>query len=405
MRTAWFAEVDPYASAVLRKHWPEVPNHGDVRNIGRGTVCPVDVLCGGFPCQDISNAGKRAGIDGERSGLWGEFARIIGELRPRFVIVENVAALLGRGIERVLGDLAALGFDAEWHCIPASAVGAPHRRDRVWIVAYADGREQGRREFAQRLEDQRNADVAGDGAQGAMADAERRRCGADDTRSAVDTARERFTAGGGEVVADADGERGRLWSTGRENAANAWESSRRAQFGTWELEPDVGRVAHGVPAELDGGRYAEKEHDAQGGAQGNSGSLGVPGMQRDGEARAPSSRLLAADIGRGLVSAVSRQGGPAGRDASDEGDAEMRSLRERFPADAQQETQPLQRGVPFDRWPHERGETVGQVWDVEPDVGRVAHGVENRIDRLRCLGNAIVPQVAEIIGRAIVSAA
>jgi DNA (cytosine-5)-methyltransferase 1 len=97
----------------------------------------VDVLCGGFPCQDISNAGKRTGIDGERSGLWSEYARVIGELRPRYVIVENVAALLGRGIERVLGDLAALGFDAEWHCIPASAVGAPHRRDRVWIIAYA----------------------------------------------------------------------------------------------------------------------------------------------------------------------------------------------------------------------------------------------------------------------------
>jgi hypothetical protein len=92
----------------------------------RWNVERPDVICGGFPCQDISNAGKRAGIDGERSGLWSEYARVIGELRPRYVIVENVAALLGRGLERVLGDLAALGFDAEWHCIPASAVGAPH---------------------------------------------------------------------------------------------------------------------------------------------------------------------------------------------------------------------------------------------------------------------------------------
>ena len=98
-----------------------------------------DVICGGFPCQDISVAGKGAGIDGARSGLWSEYARIIGEVRPRYVIVENVAALLGRGLERVLGDLAALGYDAEWHCIPASAVGAPHRRDRVWIVAHAAG--------------------------------------------------------------------------------------------------------------------------------------------------------------------------------------------------------------------------------------------------------------------------
>lgn len=138
MRTRWFSEVDPYASAVLRKHWADVPNHGDIRNVRRGTVEPVDVLCGGFPCQDISSAGKRAGIDGGRSGLWAEYARVIGELRPRYVIVENVADLLNRGLGRVLGDMAALGYDAEWHCIPASFVGAPQARERVWIVAYPD---------------------------------------------------------------------------------------------------------------------------------------------------------------------------------------------------------------------------------------------------------------------------
>jgi DNA (cytosine-5)-methyltransferase 1 len=141
MRVVWQSEIDPYACAVLRKHWPDAPNHGDIRAIHFPPVERCDVLCGGFPCQDISNAGKRAGIDGERSGLWSEFARVIGELRPRYVIVENVAALLGRGLERVLGDLAALGFDAEWHCIPASAVGAPHERDRLWIVAHGP-REQ-----------------------------------------------------------------------------------------------------------------------------------------------------------------------------------------------------------------------------------------------------------------------
>ena len=98
----------------------------------------IDVICGGFPCQDISIAGKGAGITGERSGLWTEYARIIGEVRPRYAIIENVAALLSRGLGDVLCDLSALGYDAEWHCIPASAVGAPHRRDRVWIVADAD---------------------------------------------------------------------------------------------------------------------------------------------------------------------------------------------------------------------------------------------------------------------------
>jgi DNA (cytosine-5)-methyltransferase 1 len=139
MRCDWQVEIDPYARAVLAKHWPDVRRHEDVR-----TFPPpegewgVDVICGGFPCQDISVAGKGAGLAGARSGLWYEYARIIGELRPRYVIVENVAALLARGMGTVLGDLSSLGYDAEWHIIPASAVGAPHRRERVWIVAHTN---------------------------------------------------------------------------------------------------------------------------------------------------------------------------------------------------------------------------------------------------------------------------
>ncbi|MDB5612097.1 MAG: (cytosine-5-)-methyltransferase [Bradyrhizobium sp.] len=143
MRTVAFCEIEPFCRHVLAKHWPTVPCYEDVRTLTGGRLradgIVPDVICGGFPCQDISFAGKGAGIDGARSGLWGEYARIIGEVRPLFVIVENVAALLGRGLDRVLGDLAALRYDAEWHCIPASAVGAPHRRDRLWIVAHPQG--------------------------------------------------------------------------------------------------------------------------------------------------------------------------------------------------------------------------------------------------------------------------
>jgi DNA (cytosine-5)-methyltransferase 1 len=143
MRTVAFCEIDPYCRAVLAKHWPSVPCYFDVRSLTAERLhadgIAADVICGGFPCQDVSLAGKGAGIDGERSGLWSEYARIIGEVRPRYVIVENVAALLHRGLDRVLGDLAALGYDAEWHCIPASALGAPHYRDRVWIIADAAG--------------------------------------------------------------------------------------------------------------------------------------------------------------------------------------------------------------------------------------------------------------------------
>jgi DNA (cytosine-5)-methyltransferase 1 len=140
MTTVAFCEIEPYCQKVLKKHWPDVPIYNDVRELNRERlesdgITGIDVICGGFPCQDISLAGKGAGLDGERSGLWSEIARLASELRPSYVIVENVAALLGRGMGRVLGDLAEIGYDAEWHCIPASHVGAPHRRDRVWIVA------------------------------------------------------------------------------------------------------------------------------------------------------------------------------------------------------------------------------------------------------------------------------
>lgn len=146
--TVAFCEIEPFPRKVLAKHWPEVPCYEDVTkltgDILAGDGIAVDVITGGFPCQDISTAGKQAGIkEGTRSGLWSEIVRLIGELSPRYVIVENVAALLsgpseqrGGWFGRILGDLAECGYDAEWENIPAAAVGAPHRRERVWIVAY-----------------------------------------------------------------------------------------------------------------------------------------------------------------------------------------------------------------------------------------------------------------------------
>jgi DNA (cytosine-5)-methyltransferase 1 len=143
MRTVAFCEIDPYCRKVLAKHWPGVPCYDDVRSLTaerlRADGIAADVICGGFPCQDISRAGKLAGIGGSQSGLWEEYARVVRELRPKYVIVENVSDLLGRGIGRVLGDLESLGFDAEWHCIPASAVGFTHTRERVWIIAHCYG--------------------------------------------------------------------------------------------------------------------------------------------------------------------------------------------------------------------------------------------------------------------------
>jgi DNA (cytosine-5)-methyltransferase 1 len=237
MRTVAFCEVDPFCRQVLAQRWPGVPVYGDVRELtGARLVADgiaADVICGGFPCQDISNAGHRVGIDGERSRLWVEFARLIGEVRPRYALVENVAALTFRGLLRVLGDLAEIGYDAEWHCIPASHVGAHHRRDRVWIVAYPD-------------RDRR--DVASDVEEGAE-------------RASLDAARppsERWTdSSGAEAMADA--ERRRLQGRDVERpeppaiitAADSWHRGRRELGEAWRVEPDVGRVAYGVPAQVD----------------------------------------------------------------------------------------------------------------------------------------------------------
>jgi DNA (cytosine-5)-methyltransferase 1 len=154
MRTVAFCEIERHARTTLAARWPDVPCFDDIRTAAAFPA--VDVVCGGFPCQDISIAGDGAGLAGTRSGLWRELLRAIRVVRPRFAIVENVAALLSRGMGTVLGDLAEIGLDAEWDCIPARALGAPHGRDRVWIVAYAPGdRCQGklREALAQEMDD------------------------------------------------------------------------------------------------------------------------------------------------------------------------------------------------------------------------------------------------------------
>lgn len=142
MQTVAFCEIDPFCRRVLAKHWPHVPCYDDVRTLTasrlRADGIDPDVICGGFPCQDISYAGPGAGLAGERSGLWYEYARLIGELGPSLVLVENVAALLDRGMAEVLGSLSDLGLNAEWDTVSACAVGHSHVRRRVFIVAYSD---------------------------------------------------------------------------------------------------------------------------------------------------------------------------------------------------------------------------------------------------------------------------
>jgi DNA (cytosine-5)-methyltransferase 1 len=139
-------EIDKYCRKVLKKHarkyWQNAVQFGDIRNVTVRDCGYVDVLFGGFPCQDISTLNQKGlGIHGERSGLWREFARLIAEIRPKAVLLENVVAIRRRGLDVVLSDLAALGYDARWGIIPAAVAGAPHRRRRWWLVGYPSGVE------------------------------------------------------------------------------------------------------------------------------------------------------------------------------------------------------------------------------------------------------------------------
>lgn len=249
---AWVAEIEPYASAVLAQNFPGVPNHGDVKKVQGSLVGPTDILSGGFPCQDISLAGKGAGIEGERSGLWKEFYRLIFETYQfqglRYALIENVAALRSRGLDVVLRDLMAIGFDAEWHCIPATYVGAPHRRDRIWIVAWpsddrpagwltehglSDAHGRGLEKFAQ------SDGGAETGRQGTLGhDALRLR----DPVADAERAGLEGHAGHGKE---------RRFALPAGSAATARLRSGEHAGGWWAAEPHVGRVADGIPARVD----------------------------------------------------------------------------------------------------------------------------------------------------------
>jgi DNA (cytosine-5)-methyltransferase 1 len=164
METVAFCEFDEVARKVLKKHWPDVPIYNDVRELTyerlqADGLYGIDIICGGFPCQDLSTAGNKAGIKGKKSGLWGHYKRLISEVRPEYAIMENVANLLsgerGSWGRKFFGDLAEIGYDAEWHVISASAIGAPHIRERIWVLAYPSS-ERRRSIFRRSFEKFRN---------------------------------------------------------------------------------------------------------------------------------------------------------------------------------------------------------------------------------------------------------
>jgi len=299
MTCEWQVEIDPFCQEVLAKHWPEVARYEDIKEVGSHNLSPVDLICGGFPCQPHSFAGRRNASEDERD-LWGEMFRVICEVKPRWVLAENVPGLLsseaGRFFGRVLRDLASVGYDVEWESVPAAAVGAPHRRDRVFIVAYTRYAEPSRRDEATGCKKARedSGDEMGD---------ELTSCGdvANTISSRVTTDR---------------GFRGR-------NQERIQGRPRTSSLSAWEEAPHAADVEQG-------------------------------------------SALLANTNSEGSAY-----------------DCEMQA-----------------RGKCFSWW---HSPSDSSWWDIEPDVGRVANGVPSRVDRLRSLGNAVVPQVAEWVGRQIVS--
>ena len=354
---AWQIELDDYCQRVLAKHWPDTPRFRDVRDCGAHNLPSVDLLCGGFPCPDLSLAGKRAGIDGERSGLWHEFARLIGELHPPFVLIENVYGLLSGGEwvtlspERcschrqhsgddtgmvcasgggylgdepasvyrswmgvILGDLAARGYDAQWQVLPAAAVGAPHLRERVFLVAYAcgDGRRWWQHESQPESQRGSTSDPGENGAQGPLAD-----------------------AAGARLPL-----RGCAGLSARETQAAAGLDSQPERCGV---------MAH--PAQFGCDPWRTER-------------AGQPGPLQSGGSGASS---------------------PTVSDAT----GERLAVGPLFGSNARRQLAALERS----------GRTGAGQWAVEPRIRRVADGVPHRVDRLRALGNAVVPQVAEYVGR------
>ena len=223
MECIWQVETDNYCNRVLAKHWPAVPRYGDIKNVGRHNLETPDLICGGFPCQPVSLAGKRE-AQADARWLWPEFARVVDELRPQYVFVENVPGLYTAGGSEVLADLATLRYDAEWHSIPAAAFGAPHKRERFILVANTQSREDNQREpgnLAEETEGREGVDTpVGDDSE----DVADTRCGISNTSRD-----------------DKD-----IW-----RARTSPTSSKPNRENYWTIEPNVGRVAHGVPSRVD----------------------------------------------------------------------------------------------------------------------------------------------------------
>lgn len=432
MRTVAFCEIEPFCRKVLARHWPNVKQYTDVRTLTADQLMAdgiprIDVICGGFPCQDISVAGKGAGLAGERSGLWREYARIIGEVRPKFVIVENVAALLGRGLGDVLGDLAALGYDAEWHCIPASYVGAPHRRDRLWIISYASEHRCGERQIQYLNRRNTKTNFSVDGEAQYLSYSAQLQCNGGNDNSAISMERGAFPESGNSsraanvAHATSIGQQGQRESIqwgdkapDGERQANITESMRiRSQ---WSIEPDVGRRLDGFPSWLvrhcgKGLSYAESKRSIQALREVWCADVSQALWENIGG----FERIQQAEILFAVMRELEKKGFKTREslEGAEVRETVLRVLR-RTPeftcASLRSESVKQRTGELADtlqvvpQLPSCDSEKAWAIDSWEDGIARVANGIPSRVDRLKGLGNAVVPQIPELIGKAILNA-
>jgi DNA (cytosine-5)-methyltransferase 1 len=369
-RTVAFCEREPFPQAVLRKHWPEVPIYEDVRTIPTERLGRIDLICGGFPCQPWSVAGQQRGAEDDRD-LWPVMAALIEKLRPRWVVGENVRGFVNEplGLQRSLSDLEGFGYQTAPFVIPACAVDAPHRRDRVWIVAHADTE---RHQTQQRH------------------------------RKATQTEHIGFSRKGEDVAHAPQFQR----DGGNHYGENDTPGRIQGKLGGGGGADDVAH-AHGQRSQGHG-RPGETRRTG-GERQGDTGEEGcrnepLADPDNDGEQHVrrkerPHAEHSGAGVGGEIVAhaeCVGQQGPGQPVDAVNPATAAHRQAVE--PVDGGERgigrTEPGMGGV----------DNGVPRWLDEPDCGRVVTGVKNRAARLKALGNAVVPQVVEQIGRAILEA-
>lgn len=368
-----------YPTMVLERHWPDVPRWRDIRTLtgedfyARTGLRTVDVVSGGFPCQPFSVAGKRRSTEDDRY-LWPEMCRVIHEVRPAWVVGENVPGIVNLALDAVLSDLEGEGYEVQCFLVPACGVDAPHRRDRVFIIGHdwAGTMDKEHRGFRRTTKNVEDTDSSGLGKQSVLSQQQRR------TKS----------IGDGKTMAN---------STGTEfNGAGKSTASARISRPTngsrWPPEPGVGRVADGVSKKLDGGEINEKEHSEKTCTEGspdNGKVRNVRGYWREDEP-APY-RLYKAYGGHGSLHEM-----PCKGTFQTAGYCDMCCMRQDIRSKvAQEESQDMQPGMPCRVWTDLRDQAMEHYWDSgEPDIPRVAAGVSHRVDRIKCLGNAVVPQQA-----------